>query len=168
MKEVLHLYSCWEEHHPRYLHLPSWTDPATVLCSNHYTWCRWLLHMLKPTKPTAVQFIKKPSKFTLVPLEWWRPCLHADLQASSSLHTVCDIAEKTKHLSEFIWSSIVMIKNTGDKSGLITDNLIIHNLITLKWHIDSSKNTQCHIYQKPHWKPIKIHGIKDNSSASKT
>jgi len=39
-----------------------------------------------------------------------------------------------------------MIKNTGDKSGLITDNLIIYDLIILKWHTDPSKNTQCHVH----------------------
>lgn len=96
----------------------------------------------------------------MVRLEWWRPCLRADLPASSSLRIVCDIAEKTKHSPEFIWSTIVVIKSTGDNSGLISDNLIIYKLITSKWHIDPSKNTLCYMYQKPKWKSIKIHRIK--------
>lgn len=36
---------------------PEGTDSVTVLHCNRYTWCRWLLHMLKPTKPTAMEFI---------------------------------------------------------------------------------------------------------------
>lgn len=93
-----------------FIYHPEWTDPVTVLCSNSYTQCRWLLQMLKPTKATAKEFIKKSSKFTLVPLEWWRPCLRADLPASSSLHIVCDIAEKTKHLPEFKWSTWLKVQ----------------------------------------------------------
>lgn len=61
-----------------------------------------------------------------------------------------------------------MIKNIGDKSGQITDNLITYNLITLKWYIGTSKNTLCHVYQKPKWKPIKIHRTKENSSSLET
>lgn len=105
----------------RYFHLPSWKKKP----SNWVVWqtlyiMQVLASVLKSTNLTAMQFTKIRNKVTLVPLEWWRPCLHADLPASSSLHTVCDIAEKIKHLSEFRWSTMAVIKNIADKSGLVT------------------------------------------------